>query len=192
MTTHDTFTEMIFLWLENELSDPEITKLQTHLSACPTCQHTYQTMQHVETLLHGGSKVLAAPVPGFTARFETRLAQHQARQGGHVWLGFGVLLLGTLFLFVVGGIVVSAFISSGVTLVGVGLLYNGLVDFIESTNTLGVWFNLAGLFIKASFITMSQPLFWGYALVAITMVWLWLRLLKLVNRQITTGVELLV
>jgi hypothetical protein len=39
---------------------------------------------------------------------------------------------------------------------------------------------------------MSQPLFWGYTLVAGGLAWAWLRLLKSANRQLPTSVELLV
>ncbi|MBI1882312.1 MAG: zf-HC2 domain-containing protein [Chloroflexi bacterium] len=190
--THDAFTEKITLWLDNELSDSEVAELQTHLADCLTCQHTYQAMQRVDTLLRGGSSVIIAPAPGFTARFETHLGRHPARNHGHLWLGFGVLLLGTLFLFVVSGIVVSTFVSAGTSLIDVATLYHWLADLIESTNTLGVWFNLVGLFVKVSLITMSQPLFWGYALVALGLTWMWLRLLKFVNRQAPTTVELLI
>jgi hypothetical protein len=189
---HDTFTEKMLLWLDHELSAPEIDELQAHLANCLTCRQTYQALQHVETLLHSGCKMMMAPAPGFTTRFEARLAQHQVRNGGHLWLGFGVLLLGTLFLFIIGGIVVSALVSTGANLMDVAILYRGLAGLIESANMLGVWLNLAGLFVKASLITMSQPLFWGCAVVALGMVWLWLRLLNVVNRQVPATVELLI
>jgi predicted anti-sigma-YlaC factor YlaD len=188
--THDTFTEKISLWLDNELSAPEIEELQAHLADCPTCQHTYQALQRVDMLLRHGASMRVEPAPGFTTRFETRLAQHQARHNGHVWLGFGVLLVGTLFFFIIGGILLGTFVSAGVNLFGIDILYHGLAGFIVSANTIAVWLNLAGLFLKASLITMSQPLFWGCALVAAGMAWLWLRLLKLVNRPV--AVELLI
>jgi hypothetical protein len=190
LMSHDTFTEQISLWLDNELSATEVAELQTHLAGCHTCQHTYQALQQVDTLLRSGSSVVVGPAPGFTVRFENRLAQQQARHNGHIWLGFGVLLVGTLILFIIGGIVLGTFVSAGINLDGIDLLYNGLAGLIVSANTLLVWVNLAGLFLKACLITMSQPLFWGCALIAAGMVWLWLRLLKLVNRP--AAVELLI
>jgi predicted anti-sigma-YlaC factor YlaD len=190
--THDTFTEKISLWLDNELGDSEVAELQVHLAGCPICRQTHRAMQQLDTLLRGGSSMTVAPAPGFTARFATRLAQHQARSNGHVWMGLGVLLLGTLFLFLVGGIVLSAYISAGTNLIDVAILYHSLADLIASANTLSVWFNLIGLFVKVSLLTMSQPLFWGYALVALGLTWMWLRFLKFVNRQTSTIVELLV
>lgn len=189
--THDIFTEQISLWLDNELSVPEAAELQAHLGDCPACQHTYQVLQRVDTLLRSGASVVVAPAPGFTARFENHLAQQQARHNGHIWVGFGVLLVGTLFLFIIGGIVLGTFVSAGINLVGIDILYKGLAGLIASANTLAVWVNLVSLFLKACLITMSQPLFWGCALVAAGMAWLWLRLLKLVNRPAAT-VELLV
>lgn len=189
---HDTFTEKLSLWLENELSAPEITELQVHLAGCPTCQQTYQALQRVETLLRGGSKIMVGPAPGFTARFETRLAYHQVRNGRHLWWGFGVLLLGTIFLFIIGGVVVSTLVSSGAGWLDGAIFYSGLVGLIQLANSLGVWLNLATLFVKASLLTMSQPLFWGCALAALALAWLWLRVLKYINRPVPASVELLI
>lgn len=188
--SHDTFTEKISLWLDNELSHPEVAELQAHLADCPACQHTYQALQRVDTLLRGGASVVVAPAAGFMARFESRLAQHQARHNGHIWWGLGVLFAGTMFLFIIAGIVLGSYVSAGVNLVGIDILYKGLAGLIASANTLAVWLNLAGLFLKASLITMTQPLFWGFALVAAGMAWVWLRLLKVANRP--AAVELLV
>lgn len=188
--SHDTFTEKILLWLDNELSNPEVAELQAHLMDCPACQHTYQALQRVDTLLRSGASVVVAPAPGFITRFESRLVQHQARHNGHIWWGLGVLFVGTLFLFIIAGIVLGTFVSAGVNLVGIDILYKGLAGLIASANTLAVWLNLAGLFLKASLITMTQPLFWGCALMAAGLAWVWLRLLKVVNRTVT--VELLI
>jgi hypothetical protein len=189
---HDTFTEQISLWLDNELSQAEVAALQTHLAGCLTCQQAYQSMQRVDTLLRGASTLMVSPRPGFSQRFETHLVHHQAANGGHLWLGLGALLLGTLFLFVVVGIVVSPLISTGINLFGVETLYSGLAEFIESANTLGVWLNLIGLFVKACLITMMQPLFWGYVLLAVAMGWLWVRVLKLAYRPAPLNIELLI
>jgi hypothetical protein len=190
--THDTFTEQISLWLDNELNQAEVAELQTHLAGCLTCQQAYQSMQRVDTLLRGASTVVVSPRPGFSQRFETRLAYHQAANGGRLWLGLGALLLGTLFLFVVVGIVVSPVVSMGINLFGVETLYRGLAEFIESANTLGVWLNLIGLFVKACLITMAQPLFWGYVLLAAAMGWLWVRVIKSVYRPAPLNIELLI
>ncbi len=190
--THETFTEKISLWLDNELSAAEIAELQTHLSGCPTCQQTYQAMQHVDRLFHESASIIVAPTPGFPQRFEARLAQRYARNGGHLGLGLAVLLLGTLFLFVIGGVTISTFISAGMSMMGVSALYDWLAAFIESANLVGVWFNLTSLFVKACLITMSQPLFWGFAVVAIGMAWLWLRLLKSVYQRSAITIELFI
>ena len=53
---------------------------------------------------------------------------------------------------------------------------------------------VAGDFVldEASFITMSQPLFWGYALLAAGMAWLWVRVIKSVYRPVPMNIELLI
>lgn len=188
--SHDTFTEKISLWLDNELSHPDVAELQAHLADCPACQQTYQALQRVDALLRSQATIVVAPAPGFTVRFESRLAQQQARHNGHVWWGLGVLLVGTMFLFIIAGVVLGTYVSAGFNLVGIDILYKGLAGLIASANTLVAWLNLAGLFLKASLITMTQPLFWGCVLVAVGMAWIWLRLLKIVNRTVT--VELLI
>jgi predicted anti-sigma-YlaC factor YlaD len=190
--THETFTEKISLWLDNELGPAEIAELQTHLSDCATCQQAYQAMQRVDRLFHESARVVVAPAPGFPQRFEARLAQRYAINGGHLWLGLAVLALGTLFFFLIGGVTISTFISAGMGMIGTSILYDGLVAFIESANLIGVWLNLTGLFVKACLITMSQPLFWGFAIVAIGMVWLWLRLVKSVYQRSATSIELFI
>lgn len=190
--SQDTFTEKISLWLDNELSPAEITELQAHLAGCVACQQTYRAMQQVDTLLRRASTMMVSASPGFSHRFETRLLYHQTTNGGHLWLGLAVLLLGTVFLFIIGGIMASALVSTGINLLGVDTLYSGLASFIESANLVRVWLNLIGLVVKACLLTMSQPLFWGYALLAAAMTWLWLRVLKSVYRPASVNLELLI
>lgn len=180
---NDTFTEQISLLLDDELNTAETAELQAHLNDCHTCQQAYQAMQRVDTIFREGAKVMAAPAAGFAQRFETRLAQRRAHNGGHLWLGLGTLLLGTLSLSVITGLMVSAFISAGVNTMGVSLLYHWLARFIESANFVEVWLNFGVVFLKACLLTMRQPLFWGLAVGAIGLAWLWLRVIKSISQQ---------
>jgi hypothetical protein len=189
---HDIFTEKISLWLDNELSPAERAELQAHLTDCPTCQRTLVALQRVDSLFRNASAVLVAPPPGFTQRFEAHLAQQRAYNPTRVWWGLAVLLLGTVLLLLIGGVMVGVTVSEGVSILGVPALYGWLAGFIEVTNTMGVWLNLAGTFLRACLITMSQPLFWGGVALALGMTWLWLRLLQKIYQRTVVTVELLI
>lgn len=189
---HDIFTEKISLWLDNELDLVERTELQAHLSSCPDCQHTFQAMQRVHTLFGEAATTLVIPQAGFSQRFEARLARQRAYQPKRVWWGMSVLLLGTVLLLLIAGVTVGAMVSAGVSMLGVPALYGWLAGFVEVTNTLGVWLNLAGTFLRACLKTMSQPLFWGGVFLALGMSWVWLRLLQKIYQRTVVTVELLI
>jgi anti-sigma factor RsiW len=193
MTHHDTFTEKLSLWLDGELNPVELAELQAHLAGCSACQHSYQALQRVDLLFRAASIELVGPRPGFSQRFEARLAQQQAAAlPRRVWWGVGVLLLGTLLLFIIAGLTVGTAVSAGLSMIGVPALYSWLDSFITASRTLGVWFNLAGTFLRACLATMSQPLFWGCAAAAAAMAGLWLRLLQKIYQRTVVTVELLI
>lgn len=190
--THDIFTEKISLWLDDELDPAERAELQAHLSGCPTCQQAYQAMQRVDHLFRDASTMLVVPQPGFAQRFETRLARQRAYQPKRIWWGMSVLALGTVLILLIAGVTVGAMVSAGVSMLGVPALYGWLAGFIETTNTLGVWFSLAGTFLKVCLRMMSQPLFWGVVALALGMIWVWLHLLQKIYRRTVVTVELLI
>jgi len=192
--THQTFLEQISLWLDDELDPAEAAGLQTHLTECSACRLHYQAMQHLDRLLAGTAAQVVAPRPGFSQRFETRLAGQRSTNRRHLILGIGALLLGTLFFGLVGGALVwSRLAGSGLALIDVNLLYRGLVELIETSMLLSAFIGTLSLWIKASLITMSQPLFWVYTLVAVGLVWLWVRLLQaLQQRPPTATIEFLI
>ncbi len=189
MSTNDTYTEKISLWLDNELSPTEVTELQAHLPTCATCRQTYNAMRRVDHLFRDAARVMVSPTAEFTQRFETRLANYQPNKPWQIWVAVVALLLGSLFFF--GAWVVA----SGLTLVtvsasvlDVGILYQLVVRVIDSLSGLYVLFNLGTLFLKAGFLTVGQPLFWGMVVVAMTMVGLWMRVLQVLARR--TGMTL--
>src|SRR5690606_26454802 len=57
-----------------------------------------------DSLLRQAATVLAEPAPGFTARFESRLATYQPRRRWQVWLALGALLLGSFSLLALGAV----------------------------------------------------------------------------------------
>ena len=190
--TKDNFTEKISLWLDDELNLTEVAELQDHLSACPACCQSYEAMKHIDQLFRMAAMQMAAPMPGFSQRFEARLAQHSPAKPWQIWLALGALLGGTIFFFgawvVVGGI---ALLSVSASVLDAGLYYQGLAAFIETVDNLRVFLNLGALFLKTSFITMGQPVFWGCILIALGMTWLWVRALQNLSRRTITNIQLI-
>lgn len=190
---HDSYTEQISLWLDNELSPTEASQLQAHLAECPVCRQTQQAMVHLDQMFRQAANLMAAPLPGFGQRLEVRLAHYHPASRRRLLFGMSVLLLGTLALAVLGGVLAGLVLfNTGSSLLDVGLIANALRNLFEAINTAAAWFNLAALFLKASLLTMSQPLFWVCALVAVAAGWLWLRMLNSLNRRPSATVELMI
>lgn len=183
---NDTFTEKISLWLDDQLNANEAVELETHLANCATCQAAHQAMQQAHHLLLVAGAHMAAPAPGFTQRFEARLARHrpQASKPWQLWLATAALLLGAVAVF--GGWLLAeglVWINAGSYLVNAQILYLVLSRFIESLAGLQFVFNFAALLVRTSFIIIAQPLFWGVLLIAISTIGLWLWLMQTLARR---------
>jgi hypothetical protein len=189
---HNSFIENISLWLDDELSPAEVSELQTHLTTCSACYQTYQAMQQVHEFLHKASIVMAEPSPGFSTRFETRLAQPPTKRW-HTWLGLGVLLISTLLLTTAGVAVVGlTLIGTGTTLLDMRTFYEWLGTLGETVNQLRAFINLSGLLLKIAFIIISQPLFWVYVAATLGLIWLWVRVIKLAYRRAPLTIEMFI
>jgi len=181
--THDPFIEKISLWLDNELSPAEVKELQTHLAQCPACQQIYRAMHQIDVALQRASAVMATPKPGFSSRFETRLTQQHARRW-RVWVGLAVLFI-TSLVFAVIGAVVGWMMLTGVsqTWLNWTAIYYILGELGGTVNQVRALINLAGLFLKAAYLTMNQPMFWGHAIVTIVLTVTWIRVMQLLYRR---------
>jgi hypothetical protein len=189
---HNSFIEKISLWLDDELNPAEVSELQSHLTTCSACHQTYQAMQQVHQFLHQASTVMAEPNPGFSTRFEARLAQPPAKRW-RTWLGLVVLLISTLLLTTAGVAVVGlTLIGTGTALLNVQTFYEWLGTLGEIVNQLRAFVNLGGLLFKVAFIVISQPLFWVYVAVTIGLIWLWVRVIQMAYRRTSITVGLLV
>ena len=181
---NDAFTEKISLWLDDQLTTREVAELETHLVNCEACQETYEALQQAHQFLLAARTQTAAPAPGFTHRFEVRLARHQASQPWQLWLAVAALVLGTLSVFGVWLLAEGfALVSAGSSLLNGQILYQSLSQFIESLAGLQLIFNLGTLLLKTSYVLFSQPLFWGIILMAVSMIGLWLWLMQTLARR---------
>jgi anti-sigma factor RsiW len=189
---HDIFTEKISLWLDDELTPAEISELQQHLARCPACQHVHQAMAQVHSLLHQASTYVAEPAPGFTSRFDSRLARHPQRSW-QMWLGLSVLLLSTLSFFAVGAILAwLSLVGASSNLIDLSAIYYGLAFLGATVNDIRALANFAGIGLKVALLTMLQPLFWVFVLVAIGLAALWVRLMQGLYRRAQIPVQLFV
>lgn len=187
--TQDKFTEQISSWLDGELSPAEVTELQTHLSRCATCQHTYQQFQAMDHWLRNAAAVMAMPAAGFSERFEARLAAYRPPQLWQLLLAVGALVIGAVF--VLGGWAIAGgltLVSVSTTVFNTSLLSQSLISFIESTDSLRFTAEMGLLVIRSSIITMQQPAFWGFMALAVVLalVWVWL-LRQLMQRGAITA-----
>jgi predicted anti-sigma-YlaC factor YlaD len=107
---HKPYINSMHAALDGDLSSIQRRELVEHLAACPSCQSTWDALNDTQRLLN--AEPMAAPRPGFTGRFRTRLAARHSRARmvwGAVVLGFsalsivavvalvGALTLGTVF-----------------------------------------------------------------------------------------------
>jgi predicted anti-sigma-YlaC factor YlaD len=190
--THDN-TEKISLWLDNELSQAEVAQLQAHLAQCPACTQIYQAMQQVDSLLRCAAVAMAEPQPGFSTRFEARLAQQPQVKRWRMWAGLGVLLMGVLLLAAL------LLVVTGITVVGANptsWLYLQTLSWLGSlgqvVNQTRACVNLGGAFFRAIVLTMQQPLFWGFVAVAVTFTGMWAGLLQMAYRRTPITAQLFI
>jgi predicted anti-sigma-YlaC factor YlaD len=189
---HDTFTEKISLWLDDELTPAEIKELQQHLTGCPACQQVHQAMAQVHNLLHQASTYIVEPAPGFTTRFESRLA-HSPQKSWQMWLGLSVLLLSTLGFFAVGAILAwLSLVGVSSNLIDLSAIYYGLAFLGATVNDIRALANFAGIGLKVALLTMIQPLFWVYVFMAIGLAALWVRLMQGLYRRAQIPAQLFV
>jgi predicted anti-sigma-YlaC factor YlaD len=181
--THEKYAEKISLWLDNELSPDEVNELNTHLAECPACAQFYRATQHVDRFMRKASMVMAQPSPGFSSRFEARLAQQQVKQG-RLWLGLTVLTLSTVAMIVAGGAFVWLVVSGWGTAWLLPSFYYYLGQLGTMVNDARAFINLGGLFLKASVMTMQEPMFWGFIAITLAMAITWVRVMQILYRRI--------
>jgi anti-sigma factor RsiW len=85
--------------LSDEALDPEQeTNLRQHLTGCPKCTTLSQALQSVEQEMKRAPQV--SPTPGFTGRWQARLAEKRAqKQRRLVWWAIGFNLSAALGIF---------------------------------------------------------------------------------------------
>ena len=94
---HQPFKDWMFA--REELSPDQARTLQEHLQACESCRQSESAWSEVE--LSFRRVPLVMPAPGFTTRWLSLKAQHQARlqkRKGWISIGFTVLIVASLVI----------------------------------------------------------------------------------------------
>jgi predicted anti-sigma-YlaC factor YlaD len=178
--THNKYTEQISMWLDNELSPDKVAALQSHLAECSECTRFYQAMVQVDQVLNNA--MMVEPSPGFTRRFETRLEQQQIRQG-RMWLGMTILAVSTLAIFIAAGVFGWMVFAAQGTDWLLPTFYTYLGRLGGTVNELRAVVNLGSLFLKASIMTMQEPMFWGFVVLTLALMATWARVMQMIYRR---------
>jgi anti-sigma factor RsiW len=101
----DTCREWMSLWLDGRLIQAEIERVEEHVATCPDCRTALDALRHVDRLLSAAPLVL--PAPGFTLRFQARLAARHRRR--RTWAGIITLGLATLGILLVTGVLLALY-----------------------------------------------------------------------------------
>ena len=101
----DTCREWMSLWLDGRLVQAEIEQVEEHIATCPDCRTALDALRHVDRLL--STAPLALPAPGFTLRFQARLAARHRRR--RTWAGILTLGLATLGILLVTGVLLALY-----------------------------------------------------------------------------------
>ena len=174
--THKPFVDWMHLALDEGLPPAQRAQLEAHVTECEPCASLWEALGQTERRLQ--AEPLAAPRPGFTARFNARLLQQRARPHafwGALVLGFGAV--GGAALVVPAGL---ALLWSVAQIVGQPAASAALFSGINATTHLLT--TLAGaLFITwraLAQLAVANPLLWAGALMALTLTVVWFVLLR--------------
>ena len=171
---HKPYLDWMHAALDGAITATERRDLTEHLTACTTCQATWDALNDVQRCLK--AEPPAQPRPGFTARFRARRAAQRSRARmvwGSLVLGFSAvstlataaaaftLALGTLFSAAQVArqpSTANAIYSSGAAALTFG-----------TTIAQALWTVYGALAEKA----LVSPLAWGLSLAAVAVVAMW-------------------
>jgi magnesium-transporting ATPase (P-type) len=106
---HQPFKDMLLS--EEELSDEQSQLLQDHLSICESCSQFSIALTEVDSLL--GKPAFVSPAPGFSLRWQQRLADyHQNRQRQSTWLVIALTSVLVVLISIVMGTQIWSFLQS--------------------------------------------------------------------------------
>lgn len=181
---HKPFQDLMHAVLDGELASASRRDLEAHLAECGECQSTWTSLSEVQRLLRAEPPM--APRPGFSGRFQARLAQRRARPrllwGGLV-LGLGAVSAAALVVPVGLGVIFTALRAAQEPTTALALIasLNATATFADTV--------LSALFIAARSMletAAASPLTWAASLAGLALAALWIYVMRHLPRKGTT------
>jgi len=174
----DKFTAKLAQYLEDGLTEIETITLEAHLVDCPICQTEFDALTQFDHLL--SSTPMIVPSPNFVSMFETKLERRLNRRRTLT----EVLVLGTLLAALMGVLAWNLVGSEMVAWqwISNGGLWNVATDVLSGILLIGVTLGkIAVVMFDALTKLVQHPVLWGYTLVGVGLVWLWVQLFRWTN-----------
>jgi len=189
---HKPFQDLMHAVLDGEalagagqaLAPASRRELEAHLAECGECQSVWTSLSEVQRLLRAEPPV--APRPGFSGRFQARLAQRRTRPRllwGGLALGLGAVSAAALVVPVGLAVIVTALRAAQepATLLAVMASLNATTAFADTV--------LGALFIAARSMldtAAASPLTWAASLAGLALAAVWVYVMRHLPRKETT------
>ena len=185
---HRPFREWMHAVLDGASGEAALTpgarrELEAHLATCGECQVTWAALSEVQRLF--ALEPMAAPRPGFTGRFQARLAQRQARPRviwGAVALGLGAVGAAALVVPLGLGLIVSAVrvAQQPATALALAASLSAAVEFFDTVA--GALYLAVRALVET---TAANPLAWAAGALALGLTVVWLVLMRNLMPEVT-------
>ncbi len=169
---HKPYHEWMQAVLDGAIAPADRRALEAHLADCASCQATWTSLSTVHRLFKAAP--LAAPRPGFSGRFQARLAQRRSRPRavwGALGLGLGAVAASALVVPLGLGAVLAAARTAAQPSTSLALLVSAVAvaDFCSAL--------VDALLIAARAVAetvLPNPLAWAAAVLALGLTGVWL------------------
>ncbi len=168
------YQEQISLWLDSQLTQDEIQRIEAHTVTCLSCRASLDALRRVERVLT--SAPMMSPAPGFTTRFQARLVARRRRR--HTWAGVLTLTLATLALLLgATGLLAISGVALWESISTSGLLTQGIGLLLILGKALATSLRLTWLILSALAQGLRHPAFIIYAVATATLIVVWTQII---------------
>jgi len=173
---HKPFHEWMHALLDGDLAPASRRELEVHLGECGECQATWTTLSEVQRLLRAEPPL--APRPGFSGRFQARLAQRRSRprlMWGGLALGLGTVGAAALVVPVGLGVFIAALRVAQEPATVLALVASLNVTLAVADTV----FSALQIAVRALFESaVSNPLTYAFSVVGLALAVLWLYVMR--------------
>jgi anti-sigma factor RsiW len=178
---HKPYQEWMHAVLDGALAPTARRELEVHLAECGECQATWASLSEVQRLLRAEPPV--APRPGFTGRFQARLAQRRSRPRllwGGLALGLGAVSAAALVVPVGLAVILAAVRAARepATALAVVASLSATAEFADTV--LGALWIAARAVLEAA---AASPLMWAASVLGLALAGLWVYVMRRLPRK---------